>query len=180
MRDENLRLEVLFDENRIDSRNRELARQIAETMGRDILVVAILKGSFVFTADLIRALYHAGCRPRVDFMTLSSYGKGTESSGNAKVLRDLSESVEGEKVLLVDDILESGRTMAFARDLLRSRGAEDVRICILLDKPGKRVVDVDADFTGFECPDKFVVGYGLDYAHYYRELPFIGHLVSED
>jgi len=133
-----------------------------------------LKGSFVFTADLLRALHYHGVHPRIDFMTLSSYGTGTESSGEVVITRDITDDVRGAKILLIDDILESGRTLAFARALLQERGAETVRLCVLLDKPEKRKTKLNADYVGFSIGDAFVVGYGLDYAHYYRELPFIG------
>jgi hypoxanthine phosphoribosyltransferase len=142
------------------------------------MVVSLLRGSFVFTADLIRALHSVGepyhMRPQVDFMTLSSYGKGTTSRGTIELVRDLTEEVNDRHVLIVDDILESGRTLTFARDLMRTRGATSVQIAVLLEKPGKRKVEVSADFVGFIIPDKFVVGYGLDYANYYRELPYVG------
>ena len=148
-------------------------------MGEDVLLAAILKGSFVFAADLIRALHHAGMRPQIDFITLSSYRTGTESSGTVEITRDVTDAVEGRTILLIDDILESGRTVAFARNRLLGRGAADVKLCVLLDKRGKRETEIVADFVGFVCPDRFVVGYGLDYAHYFRELPFIGHLQGD-
>lgn len=169
----------LFSAETIAKRIDALAREIAAVMPKDLLVVAILKGGFVFAADLIRALNRAGLRPQVDFMTLSSYGVGTESSGRVRVGRDLDDDVKGRDVLLVDDILESGRTLAAARDLLIERGAKSVRICVLLDKPGKRKVVGEADFSGFTVPDHFVVGYGLDYAHYFRDLPYIGTIETE-
>lgn len=167
---------VLFDADQIAIRLRALADEIAAAMGPDILIVAILKGSFVFSADLIRALHHAGVRPEVDFLTLSSYGSGTQSAGQVAITRDVTDTVAGRRVLLVDDILESGRTLAFARDLLLQRGAALVKIGVFLDKPGKRAVSCEADFRAFACPDRFVVGYGLDHAHRYRELPFVGVL----
>jgi hypoxanthine phosphoribosyltransferase len=167
------KVEVLYSAAEIADRVRLVAAAIAAGMGPDLLVVAVLKGSFIFAADLVRALYHAGMHPKIDFMTLSSYGAGTESSGQIAINRDVTENVGGRQVLLIDDILESGRTLAFARDALRARGAE-VKVCVLLDKPGKRKTALEADFTGFVCPDRFVVGYGLDFAHYYRELPYIG------
>ena len=167
------KLEVLFSASEIDARNRTLAEAIAADLGPELLLVAILKGSFVFAADLMRALHHAGLRPQGDFMTLSSYGTAVESSGRVEIRRDIDETLEGRTVLLVDDILESGRTLAFAKAEMTRRGAL-VKLCVLLEKPGKRKVAIDADYVGFVCPDKFVVGYGLDYAHYYRELPYIG------
>ena len=151
-----------------------MAKTIALQNPNDLLVVAILKGSFMFAADLIRALHRAGLEPHVEFMHLSSYLTGTVSSGQVSILRDIDSSVKGRDVLLIDDILESGRTLAFAKDLLTARGAARVMIAVMLEKPGKRAVQIKADFIGFECPDLFVVGYGMDVAHSYRELPFIG------
>ncbi len=167
---------TLFSETEISARVDRIARDVADRIGADLLVVAILKGSFVFTADLIRALHRAGVRPQIDFMQLASYGMGTESSGQIEVVRDLTDPVEGRDVLLVDDILDSGRTLSFARDRLLRTGARRVQLCVLLDKQARRVQQVDADFVGFECPDEFIVGYGLDHANFYRELPFIGVL----
>lgn len=172
-------IEVLFSSADIEARNRELSEQIEQDMGSDILVIAILKGSFVFAADLIRAMHHAGVKPQIDFMALSSYGSKTISSGTVVITRDIMDTVKGRKVLLIDDILESGRTMEFASKELLDRGAAMVKTCLMLDKKGKRLVNFEADFVGFDCPDLFVIGYGLDYAHYYRELPYIGHITSE-
>ena len=140
--------------------------------------MAILKGSFMFAADLIRAMHRAGMAPQVEFMHLSSYRAGTVSSGQVAILRDVDSDVNGKEVLLVDDILESGRTIAFAKDLLAARGAK-VESCVLLEKPGKRAVSINPDFTGFTCPDLFVVGYGMDVADRYRQLPFIGVLEKD-
>ncbi|MEH6474789.1 MAG: hypoxanthine phosphoribosyltransferase [Sneathiella sp.] len=172
-------IEVLFSSSDIEKRNADLAEQIAQDMGSDILVIAVLKGSFVFAADLIRALHHANVRPQIDFMALSSYGDKEISSGTVVITRDIVDTVKGRNVLLIDDILESGRTMQFAANDLLDRGAGMVKTCLMLDKKGKRIVDFEADFVGFDCPDLFVIGYGLDYAHYYRELPYIGHIVKE-
>lgn len=171
-------IKVLFDAGQISQRISELAFEISETEPRDLLVVAILKGSFMFAADLLRALHSAKLQPHVEFFHLSSYRGATVSSGAVSILRDIDSSVKGRDVLLLDDILESGRTLAFAKDLLTARGARRVLVCTLLEKPGKRQVDVAADFVGFVCPDYFVVGYGMDVAHAYRELPFIGHVVT--
>ena len=173
------RVRVLFDEDAIARRNEALARAVAAAETRDLLVVAVLKGSFMFAADLIRALHRAGLSPQVEFIHLSSYRKGTVSSGNVAILRDVESEVRGRDVLLVDDILESGRTLAFAKDLLAARGAARVLTAVLLEKPGKRAVTVNADFVGFSCPDVFVVGYGMDVAHSFRQLPFVG-VVSLD
>lgn len=173
-------VEILYSAGEIDARVKLLAEDIAGSLGDDLMIIAVLKGSFVFAADLLRALHHAGAHPQVDFMSLSSYGTGTQSKGTVTVLRDITDDVAGRNVLLVDDILESGRTLAFARDLIRDRGAARVEICVLLEKPGKRKAEVTADHVGFETPDLFVVGYGLDYANFYRELPYIGVVQSDN
>jgi hypoxanthine phosphoribosyltransferase len=171
-------IRVLYDARTIARRNDEMAKEIATAGYSDLLVVSILKGSFVFAADLIRALHDAGLSPEVEFITLSSYRTGTVSAGEVTVLRDIETDVSGREVLLVDDILESGRTLAFARDLMLSRGASRVGIAVLLDKPGKLAQPIKANHVGFTCPDLFVVGYGMDVAHAFRELPFVG--VVED
>lgn len=167
-------IECLISAQDIAARVRTLARQIAEDLPPDLTIVALLRGSFVFAADLIRELHNSGSRPQVDFLTLSSYGRGTSSSGKVEINRDITESVEGKNVLIIDDILESGRTLTFARDLIQSRGAKSLHIAVLLEKPGHRAVEIEADYVGFTIEDKFVVGYGLDYANFYRELPYIG------
>jgi hypoxanthine phosphoribosyltransferase len=166
-------IEVLYSASAIARRNLELAKQIAERDYDDLLVISILKGSFVFAADLIRAMHDTGLSPEVEFIFISSYGAGT-TSGEVKVLRDIDNEVAGRDVLLIDDILESGKTLKFTRELMLSRGAKSVSIAVLLDKTMRRQTDLDADFTGFECPDYFVVGYGMDVAHAFRELPFVG------
>lgn len=169
-------IEVLFSAAEIADRISVMSKAIVDDLGTDFLIVPILKGSFVFAADLVRALHFAGANPRVDFLSLASYGAGTVSSGEVKVLRDLEADVAGDTVLLVDDILESGATLNFARELLESRGAAHVAASVLLDKKHKRANGFKADYAGFECPDAFVIGYGMDLAHAYRALPFIGHL----
>ena len=172
VRDRNIR--VLIDPATIAARNAEMAREVAEAGYNNLLVISILKGSFVFAADLIRALHWAGIAPEVEFLSLSSYREGTVSSGAVTVVRDIESDVGGRDVLLIDDILESGRTLAFAREMMLSRGASRVGIAVLLDKPGHRIAAIDADHVGFMCPDLFVVGYGMDVAHAFRELPFVG------
>ena len=167
-------VDVLIAEGVIAERVTGLAKDIAGSEPEDLLIVVILKGSFVFAADLIRALDRAGAAPRVDFMTLSSYGEDMRSRGVVTLSRDISEDVAGRHVLIVDDILESGRTLLFARDLMTGRGAVSVKTCLLLDKTDKREVSIEADFIGFEIGDQFVIGYGLDLAHRYRGLPYIG------
>jgi hypoxanthine phosphoribosyltransferase len=172
-------IEVIFSSEMIAGRIDALARSIA-ALGLDrLLVVAVLKGSFVFAADLIRALHRAVLSPEIDFMSLSSYGEATGSSGRVEIVRDIETDVGGRHVLIVDDILESGRTLAYARDRIVERGALRVLTCVLLDKPVARARGIAADFWAFECPNVFVVGYGMDLAHRYRELPFVGRLVRE-
>ena len=170
---------VLFSANDIATRIKVLATEIAKVQPMNLLVVPILKGSFVFAADLIRAMHHAGLSPEVDFMMLSSYRKSTKSSGQVTVVRDIETDVKGRDVLLIDDILESGRTLAFAKDLLAARGASNTYTAVLLHKPGHLAANLTADFEGFLCPDKFVVGYGMDMAHQFRELPFVGHVIGK-
>jgi hypoxanthine phosphoribosyltransferase len=168
------KIKVLFDAETIAKRNAALVEEIKARKLDNLLVVAVLKGSFVFAADLLRAMHKAGLSPEVEFVHLSSYRAATTSSGVVNILHDVESDVRGRDIVLVDDILESGRTLAFAKDLLTARGARQVLTCVLLEKPGKRAVNVNADFVGFACPDLFVVGYGMDVAHSYRELPFVG------
>lgn len=165
-----------IEETAIHARVEEMARAIALAMPQDFLVIALLRGSFIFAADLLRALHRAGARPQVDFLTISSYGDAMQSSGQLNIHRELSCEVKDRPILLVDDILESGRTLSFAMSEMARRGAASASIAVLLEKPGKRAegVHLEADFTGFTIEDRFVVGYGLDYANYYRELPYIG------
>lgn len=165
---------VLFDEAAIAARVEEIAREIVAAQPRDLLVIAILRGSFIFAADLVRALHRAGLAPSVEFMQLASYHSGMASSGQVTVIKDIDNKVDDRDVLLIDDILESGRTLAFAKDLLSARGARRVMTAVLIEKPVKRAVQFTADFVGFEAPDKFLVGYGMDVAHKFRELPFVG------
>ncbi len=172
------RIDVLFSEEQIATRIKSLAVEIAATKPKKLLVIPVLKGSFIFAADLIRAMHHAGLSPEVDFMILASYRAAQKSSGNVEVLRDIESMVKDRDVLLVDDILESGRTLAYAKDLLSARGATSVRSAVLLFKPGHLAASIKADFCAFDCPDLFVVGYGMDMAHQFRELPFVGHVVT--
>jgi hypoxanthine phosphoribosyltransferase len=163
----------LFTAETIATRIDAMARDIAACDLHDPIIVAVLKGSFIFAADLIRALSRQGLHPEIDFIFLASYGSGT-TGGEVKILRDVESTIEDRDVVIVDDILDSGRTLSFATAHLAGRGARGVKTCILLNKQVPRGVDVTLDFTGFECPDLFVVGYGMDLAHCYRELPFIG------
>ena len=147
------RVRVLFDEATIAQRNEALAREVLAAQPENLLVVAVLKGSFMFAADLLRALHRVGLSPQVEFVHLSSYRTGTVSSGQVEILRDVQSEVRGRDVLLVDDILESGRTVVFAKDLLTARGAKRVLTAVLLEKPGKRAVTIEAD-----CPDPDLFG----------------------
>ncbi len=170
-------IEVLFGPEEIAGRNLALARTIAERGFHDLLTISILKGSFIFAADLIRAMHDAGVEPDVEFITVSSYGAGT-ASGEVRLLRDIDSDVRDRDVLLIDDILESGKTLKFVRELMLSRGARSVSIAVLLDKSVRRKVDLEADFVAFECPDYFVVGYGMDVAHAFRQLPYVGRVIE--
>ncbi|MCB1421499.1 MAG: hypoxanthine phosphoribosyltransferase [Nitratireductor sp.] len=174
----NKKIEVLFSAEDIARRITEIAEEVALSELKNILVVSILKGSFVFAADLIRAFHRAGMAPEVEFISVSSYGAGTEA-GKLRLLRDVETEVAGRDVILIDDILESGNTLKFTRDLMLERGANRVAIIALLDKSMRRKTAIEADFVGFECPDKFVVGYGMDVGHAFRELPFVGVVTGD-
>ena len=169
-------VEIIFSAETIARRLDELATDIAARNIDRLLVIAVLKGSFVFAADLIRCMHQKGLAPEIDFLTLSSYRKSKVSTGQVTILRDLDLDVTNRNILLIDDILESGRTLAFAKDLLSARGAAHISTCVLLEKISVRAVDIEADFCAFKCPEVFVVGYGMDVAHRYRELPFVGHI----
>jgi len=166
---------LLFDAEQIAQRVDELAREIRQRVGsRDLALVGILKGSFMFMADLARALERAGARPQIEFMRLASYGQKKESSGEVVLLGDAPRDFEGRPVVVVDDIVDTGLSMDYGRKLLAERNVGAVHTCALLDKPSRRNVDVAVDFVGFTIPDVFVVGYGIDYAEQYRYLPYIG------
>ncbi len=166
-------IEILFSASTIARRNLELAKDIAAKPANNLLVVSVLKGSFIFAADLIRAMHDAGVGPDVEFIMISSYGAGT-TSGEIQLLRDIDSDVSGRDLLLVDDILESGKTLKFTRELMLSRGAASVSVAVLLDKRMRRTSDIEPDHVGFDCPDYFVVGYGMDVGHAFRELPYVG------
>lgn len=172
-------IRVLFDADAIASRIEVLAREIKAARPEDLLVIAILRGSFIFAADLVRALHRAGLAPSIEFMQLASYHSGMSSSGQVTVVKDIDNSVDGRDVLLIDDILESGRTLAFAKDLLIARGAKRVMSAVLIEKPVQRAVQFKAEFVGFTAPDEFLVGYGMDVAHKFRQLPFVGVVEQE-
>ncbi|MGH8186351.1 MAG: hypoxanthine phosphoribosyltransferase [Steroidobacteraceae bacterium] len=164
---------TLLTAEEIQARVRGLAGEIRRDHENDLHLVCVLKGAFMFMADLIRALPgHAS----IDFMALSSYGKSTKSSGEVRVLKDLDSGLEGRDVVIVEDIVDTGLTLTYLQDILRARGPRTLRTACLLSKPSRRKVDVTVEYVGFTIEDKFVVGYGLDYAEKYRNLPFIGVL----
>jgi len=165
---------TLFDAPTIAARVEALAGEIATAIEGDFVIVGLLKGSFMFVGDLSRALHRAGAAPRIEFMRLSSYGLGKESAGEVHLLGDVPTEVAGKNVLLVDDIVDTGRSIAYARALMEQRDTARIWTCALLDKPSRREVEVAVDFVGFEVDDVFVAGYGIDYAEQYRDLPYIG------
>lgn len=166
------RVEVLLSEETVNARIREIGELIdKEYAGKSIHLVCILKGGSFFMCELAKRIT---VPISLDFMSVSSYGSSTESSGVVKIIKDLDEPLEGRHVLVVEDIVDTGRTISYLLELLKGRGAADVKLCALLDKPERRVVDVKADYTGFQIPDEFVVGYGMDYDQRYRNLPYIG------
>ncbi|AQM60088.1 MULTISPECIES: hypoxanthine phosphoribosyltransferase [Clostridium] len=168
---------VLFDEEQLSNKVRELGEQISKDYkGKDLLVVGVLKGSVVFAADLIKSI-DIPCE--IDFMAVSSYGNSTESSGVVRILKDLDHSIEGKHVLLVEDIVDSGITLTYLLKYLKARKAESIEIVSLLNKPERRTADLEVKYIGFEVPNEFIVGYGIDYAEKYRNLPFIGVLKEE-
>ncbi len=167
-------VEPLIAEGALTARVEELAIELAEILPRQVVVVGVLTGSFVFVADLVRALDRQDVRPEVRFVQLASYGNATESTGDVQVLGLPEGSFEGLDVLLVDDIQDTGHTLEAATRILKERGAASVRSCVLLDKPSRRQVAYAPDMVGFTIPDVFVVGYGIDYAGLYRHLPYVG------
>lgn len=169
-------IEPLVAETEIQARVVALAAEIAPRLRPGTVVVVLLKGAFIFASDLLRELARHNLDINLDFMALSSYGNDTRSSGRVLINLDCQKLVENRDVLLVDDILDSGNTLTFAIEHMRFKGAEQILTCVLLDKPTRRQTTLQADFVGFTIPDLFVVGYGIDYAERFRELPFIGHL----
>ena len=169
--------EILFTEEQLKNRVGEIARQIeSDYAGKEVMFIGILRGSFVLQADLCRAV-ELPCT--LDFMSVSSYGSGTTSSGQIQIIKDLSEDITGRHVIVVEDILDSGNTLSYLLNILEHRRPASVRLCALLDKPERRVKPVELHYSGFSIPDAFVVGYGLDYAEKYRNLPYIGILKPE-
>ena len=168
---------VLFSEEELKNRVAELAAMIEKDYeGKEIMLIGVLRGSFVFMADLCRAI-DLPCT--LDFMSVSSYGKGTTSNGQVQITKDLSEDISGRHVIVIEDILDSGNTLSYLLKMLQNRNPASIRLCTLLDKPDRRVKQVEVHYSGFTIPDAFVVGYGLDYAEKYRNLPYIGILKPE-
>ena len=165
-------VKVLVTEEDVDKRIKELGEQISKDYaGKQVHLICVLKGGVFFMCELAKRIT---VPVSMDFMSVSSYGDGTKSSGVVKIAKDLDETLEGKDVLIVEDIIDSGRTLYYLMDILSKRNPNSMRLCTLLDKPERRVKDVKVDYVGFNIPDEFVVGYGLDYAQRYRNLPFIG------
>ena len=170
--------EVLCSEEQIATRLKELGAQISkEYDGKNLLVVSLLTGSFIFCADLVRNIT---VPVKIEFMTTSSYGHGEQSSGNVKVVSDVNSSLEGYDVLIVDDITDTALTMHHVMNHLKTKNPASVKCCVLLDKPSRRKVELVPDYCGFEIEDKFVVGYGLNYGDYYRNVPYVFNVTNED
>lgn len=168
---------ILITEEQLRSRVEELGKQISKDYaGKPLLLVCILKGSVIFMADLMRAI-DINCK--IDFMSISSYNSGTQSSGQVRILLDLNKPVKDYDLLIVEDILDSGITLSYIKQLLLPRCPRSIKICTLLDKPDRRKTDIVADYCGFTIPDEFVIGYGLDYAEDYRNLPYVGIIKPE-
>ncbi|HHX55616.1 MAG TPA: hypoxanthine phosphoribosyltransferase [Clostridiales bacterium] len=166
------KISVLISEKEVNERIKQLGKEIEKDYaGKNPHLICILKGGVFMTCELAKSI---SLPLSLDFMSVSSYGSETVSSGRVKIVKDLDDSVEGKDVLIVEDIIDSGNTLAYLLDLLKSRKPNSIKICTLLDKPERRVTDVKVDYTGFQIPDKFVVGYGLDYMQKYRNLPYIG------
>ena len=169
--------DILIGTEELQAKVTKLGRQISEDYrGRNPLLICLLRGAVVFLSDLIRA---TDIPLEMDFIAISSYGASTESSGVVRLVMDLKSNITGRDVLIVEDIVDTGRTLAYILDNLRTRRPADIKVCALLSKPSRREVQIEVDYLGFEIPDKFVVGYGLDYAENYRNLPFIGVLKPE-
>lgn len=166
------RVEVLLSEAEVDAKIQQIGEQISKDYeGKTVHLVCVLKGGSFFMCELAKRIT---VPVTLDFMSVSSYGSDTKSSGVVKIVKDLDEPLQGKDVLVVEDIVDSGRTLSYLLEMLRDRKPNSLKLCTLLDKPERRVVDVDVDYTAFQIPDEFVVGYGLDYDQRYRNLPYIG------
>lgn len=170
-------IKVLVSEEEVEKRIRDLGEKISKDYeGKQVHLICVLKGGVFFMCELAKRIT---VPVSMDFMSVSSYGDGTTSSGVVKIAKDLDESLEGKDVLVVEDIIDSGRTLSYLLEILKKRNPNSMKLCTLLDKPERRVMDVNVDYVGFNIPDEFVVGYGLDYAQKYRNLPFIGVVEPE-
>ena len=171
-------IEVLVTKEDVEKRISEMADEINRAYaGTSLHLVCVLKGGAFFMCELAK---HLNMPVSLDFMSVSSYGSATKSSGVVKIVKDLDEPIKDKDVLVVEDIVDSGRTLSYLMEMLRDRGPKSLHLCTLLDKPERRVVEVNVDYTGFQIPDKFVVGYGLDYDQHYRNLPYIGVVEFDD
>lgn len=171
------KIRVLLSEEEVDTKIREIAAQISRDYeGKEIHLICVLKGGVFFTCELAKRIT---VPVSLDFMSVSSYGDDTKSSGVVRIVKDLDEPVKGKDILIVEDIIDSGRTLSYLIDIIKGRGPKSVKLCTLLDKPERRVKDVKVDYVCFNIPDDFVVGYGLDYAQKYRNLPYIGVVETE-
>ncbi len=169
--------EILIDENSLQAKVKELGAKIAEDYkGKDLLLICVLKGAVVFVSDLMKRI---NLPLEIDFMAVSSYGCDTKSSGVVRILKDLDKGVEGKHILIVEDIIDSGLTLSYLIENLKARCPESVEICTILDKPNRRTANINIKYTGFQVPDEFVIGYGLDYAEKYRNLPYVAVLKEE-
>ena len=167
-------IKTLIDEEKLNKRIEEIAKQIEEEYkGKEITLICILKGSIFFTVDLARKINED---VRLEFIRVSSYGEGTESTGEIKMKLDLKDSIQGKDVIVIEDIIDTGRTLSYLLEYLKMKKPNSLKLCALLDKPDRRKIDVKVDYTGFQIPDKFVVGYGLDWDEKYRNLPYIGYI----
>ena len=172
------KINVHLTEEQIEQRVRELGAEISKVYGDEaVCLICILKGSVFFTCELAKRITSP---VEIEFMSVSSYGSGTSSSGVVRIVNDLGTSIEGKNVLVIEDIIDSGRTLSYLLENLKTRNPKTLRLCTLLDKPDRRVVDVNVDYVGFVIPDEFVVGYGLDYDQKYRNLPYIGFVEIEE
>lgn len=171
-------VEMMISDEKLANRIKELGAQITEDFtGKTVKLICVLKGGVFFACELAKNIK---LPVAIDFMAVSSYGNSTSSSGQVRILKDLDDKIDGENVIVVEDIIDSGRTLSYLLDYLKQRNPASLTLCTMLDKPSKREVKVRVDYTGFEIPDEFVVGYGLDYAQRYRNLPYIGKMIFED
>lgn len=172
------KIRVMYSEEEVSARIKEIADQInRDYEGKEVHLIGILRGGSFFMCDLAKRI---SVPVTIDFMSASSYGMSTTSSGVVKIVKDLEEQIVGRNVIVVEDIIDTGRTLSYLLEMLRERGPESLKLCTLLNKPDRRVVDVDIDYNGYTIPDEFVVGYGLDYAQRYRNLPYIGVVEFEE